>query len=141
MPISRSASRRGTLRRVSDILVASDADWLVDEIEAAVAGTHLLHRVKHGGDVVDAVAKIDPDLVLLDFQIGNMGGVAACLEVRQQQEAGRLNPNVVYLLLDREADVFLANQAGADGWLIKPLNAFSTLRAIDKALAACSESR
>ncbi|MEZ5166198.1 MAG: hypothetical protein R2695_06795 [Acidimicrobiales bacterium] len=39
------------------------------------------------------------------------------------------------LLLDREADVFLAREADADGWLIKPLDAFRTLRAVERALA------
>lgn len=126
---------------MSDILLATDADWLVDDIEAAVGGAHLIHRVRRGADVVPAVAELGPDLVLLDFQIGNMGGVAACLAVRQEEEVGRLEPSVVYLLLDREADTFLAKQAAADGWLVKPLNAFNTLRTIDKALAAPAESR
>jgi len=126
---------------VSNILLAADADWLVDDIEAAVGGAHLIHRVRHGADVVPAIAEIKPDLVLLDFQIGNMGGVAACLAVRQEEEAGRLDPSVVYLLLDREADVFLAGRAAPDGWMIKPLSAFNTLRTIDKALASPAESR
>ena len=126
---------------MSDVLLATDADWLVDDIEAAVGGAHLIHRVRNGADVVPAIAEINPDLVLLDLQIGNMGGIAACLAVRQEEEAGRLDPSVVYLLLDRDVDVFLANQAAADGWLVKPLNAFTTLRTIEKALAALAQSR
>ena len=124
-----------------DILLASDADSLVDDIEAALGGAHLIHRVWRGSDVVDAVAEFAPDLVLLDFQIGNMGGVAACLAVRQEEEAGRLEPSTVYLLLDREADTFLAKRAAADGWLVKPLRAFNTLRAIENALAVQTENR
>ena len=126
---------------MSDILLATDADWLVDDIEAAVGGAHLIHRVWRGADVVPAVAELNPDLVLLDSQTGNMGGVAACLAVRQEEEAGRLEPSVVYLLLDREADTFLAKRASADGWLVKPLNAFNTLRTINKALAVHTGSR
>ena len=126
---------------MSDILLATDADWLVDDIEAAVGGEHLIHRVRHGADVVPAIAELNPDLVMLDLQIGNMGGIAACLDVRQEEAAGRLEPTVVYLLLDREVDAFLANQAAADGWLVKPLNAFNTLRTINKALAAPAGSR
>ena len=33
------------------------------------------------------------------------------------------------MLLDRDADVFLARRSGADGWLVKPLDAFSLRRA------------
>ena len=141
LPEVPAGPARCTIRRVSDILLATDADWLVDDIEAAVGGAHLIHRVKRGADVVPAIEELDPDLVLLDLQIGNMGGVAACLAVRQEEEVGRLEPSIVYLLLDREADTFLAKQAAADGWLVKPLNAFNTLRTIEKALAAPAESR
>ena len=33
------------------------------------------------------------------------------------------------MLLDRQADVFLAQRSGADGWVVKPLDAFSLRRA------------
>lgn len=124
-----------TILPVSDILLATDADWLVDDIEAALGGAHLLHRVRAGVDVVPAIGLIDPDLVLLDLQIGNMGGVAACLAVRQEEESGRLDARPVMLLLDRDVDVFLAREAGADGSLIKPLDPFRVRRAVENALA------
>lgn len=63
-----------------------------------------------------------PDLVILDLQIGNMGGVATCLALKQEEGALRLGRRPVALLLDRHADVFLAREARADGWLIKPLD-------------------
>ena len=118
-----------------NILLATDADWLADDIEAAVAGAHIVQRVRAGVDVVPAAAELDPDLVLLDLQIGNMGGVAACLALRQEEEADRLPTRPVMLLLDREVDVFLAREAGADGWLVKPLDAFRVLRGVERALA------
>jgi len=121
---------------VTDILLATDSDALADEVEAAVAGTHLLHRVRAGVDVVPAIGEVDPGLVLLDLQIGNMGGVAACLAVRQREEMGDLDERPVLLLLDRDVDVFLAGEARADGHLVKPVDAFTILRAIDAALPA-----
>ena len=33
------------------------------------------------------------------------------------------------MLFDREADVFLASRAGAEGWLIKPLDSLRLARA------------
>ena len=33
------------------------------------------------------------------------------------------------MLLDRQADVFLARRSGADGWVVKPLDAFTLRRA------------
>ncbi len=120
---------------MTNILLATDSDALADEIEAAVAGTHILHRVRAGVDVVPAVEQVDPALVMLDLQIGNMGGVAACIAVRQREEVGDIDEQQIILLLDRDVDVFIAQEAGADSWLIKPLEPFATLRAIEAALS------
>ena len=120
---------------MTDILLATDADWLVDDVEAALGGAHLIHRVHAGVDVVPAIEEVDPALVLLDLQIGNMGGIAACLAVKQRVLMGDIEDRPVLLLLDREVDVFLAREAEADGWLVKPLDAFRTLRAVEQALA------
>ena len=120
---------------MTDILLATDADTILDEVEAAVAGAHTVHRVRSGADVVPAIGEVDPDIVLLDLQIGNMGGVAACLAVRHEEGDGRLEERPVLLLLDREVDVWLARQAQADGWLVKPLDAFRLLRAVERTLA------
>ena len=124
-----------TIRAVTNILLATDSDALADEVEAAVAGTHLLHRVRAGVDVVPAIGEVDPALVLLDLQIGNMGGVAACLAVRQREEMGDLDERPVLLLLDRDVDLFLANEARADGHLVKPLDAFAIMRAVESAIS------
>ena len=123
-----------TIRCVTNILLATDSDALTDEVEAAVAGTHVLHRVRAGVDVVPAIDEVDPALVLLDLQIGNMGGVAACLAVRQREEMGDLEERPVLLLLDRDVDLFLANEARADGHLVKPLDAFAIMRAVEAAI-------
>ena len=74
------------------------------------------------------------DLVVLDLQIGNMGGMATCMDIRLESGAGRLPDVGVLMLLDRSADVFLAQRSNADGWLIKPLDAFRLRRAADAIL-------
>jgi DNA-binding response OmpR family regulator len=58
-----------------------------------------------------------------------MGGMAACMDLRLEYGAGRLPDVAVLMLLDREADVFLARRSDADGWLVKPLDAFRLRRA------------
>jgi DNA-binding response OmpR family regulator len=117
-----------------NILLATDSDALLDEVEAAVAGTHLVSRVRNGVDVVPAINQVNPALVLLDLQIGNMGGIAACLAVRQREEMGDLDPRPVLLLLDRAVDTYLAQEARADGYLVKPLDAFTIMQTVDSLL-------
>jgi two-component system nitrate/nitrite response regulator NarL len=115
---------------VPTVLLATDADWIADEVEAALADddTDVL-RVRTGAEVVAVTADVEPDLEVLDLQIGNMGGMATCLALRLEEGAGRLPHVPILMLLDRTADVFLARRSEADGWLIKPLDAFRLRRA------------
>lgn len=112
------------------ILLATDADEVLDEVDAALAGdgTQVL-RVRAGHDVLPALHELDPVLLVLDMQIGNMGGAATALALRNEASGGRIDPPPVLMLLDRTADVFLATQAEADGWLVKPLDALRLRRA------------
>ena len=115
---------------VPRILLATDADWIHEEVDAAVAGDDLeVLRVRQGTDVLPAVRELGPDLVILDLQIGNMGGMAACMDLRLDQSVGRLEPVPVLMLLDRDVDAFLASRSDADGWLAKPLDAFRLRKA------------
>ena len=118
------------------ILLATDADWILDEVEAALVDDRLsVSRVRRGVDVVPAIVELQPALVMLDLQIGNMGGMAACVGIRHEQGMDRIGPLPVLMLLDRAADVFLAQRSQADGWLIKPLDAFRIRRATEALLA------
>ncbi len=92
-------------------------------------------RVRKGADVLPVIQAKNPDLVILDLQIGSMGGIATCIAIRQEEGALRLDERAVGLLLDREADVFLAGEAGADGWMVKPLDSLR-LRNMAKRLLA-----
>jgi len=121
---------------VPRILLATDADWIHEDVDAALAGDDIdVIRVSNGVDVRPAVQTEEPDLVVLDLQIGNMGGMATCMNLRLEEGGGRLGPQKVLMLLDRTADVFLARRSGADGWLLKPVDALRLRRAADAVLA------
>ncbi len=118
------------------VLVATDADEVFLAIDAALSSSNLeVHRVRSGRAVRAEVIAIDPELVVLDLQIGSMGGVAACLDLRNEEGSGRLELQNILILLDRDADVFLAERADADGWLIKPLDAGRIRRAAEALIA------
>ena len=125
---------------MTTVLLATDSDHLFNDVDAALASddTDVL-RVTAGSDVLPVCRSKSPDLVILDLQIGNMGGVATCLALKQEQAAGRLRACPVGLLLDRSVDAFLAQEAKADGWLIKPIDSLR-LRRMTTALLAGESS-
>ena len=118
-----------------DVLLVTDADWVAAQCEAALSGDHTLHRVRQGADTLEAIELVDPALVVLDLQVGNMGGMAACLAVRQEEDMGRLPRRPVIMLLDRDADEFLARRSTADAWLVKPIDPMALARLVASTLA------
>ncbi len=132
----RHPTSADTLATVSTVLVATAADHVHEEVVAALGGQRSFLRVEAGDGVLEAVRREDPDLVVLDLRIGNMGGMAACLDLRLEERAGRLSRQQVLMLLDREADVFLARRAEADAWTVKPLDPMALRRAAAEAAAS-----
>lgn len=112
------------------VLLAADADWLIDEVVAALSGPDTSFVVCREGRLVSGiVAERTPDLAVLDLQIGSMGGMAVTMSLRLDESAGTAPYVPVLILLDRHADVNLARRSDADGWLVKPLDPLRLKRA------------
>ena len=89
----------------------------------------------NGRLVAPAVAERTPDIAILDMQVGSMGGMAITMDLRLDHSSGAL-PNVpILMLLDREADVHMARRSGANGWIIKPLDALRLRKAVNAIVA------
>ena len=116
---------------MATIVVASDAPSVRAEVASALdePDTELI-EVSSGPEVAPAVDEHEPDLVVVDMQMGNMGAMAVCMELRLEASYGNLPEVPVLILLDRRADVFLAKRAGADGWVVKPLDPLRLRRAV-----------
>lgn len=105
------------------ILVAADARWVREQVRAALVGRgQEVIEVTRGQEVLQAVKEHDPDLVILDLNIGNMGGIAVAIDLHLEESGGRVEHVPILLLLDREADRFLAKRAGAEADLVKPVD-------------------
>ena len=106
------------------ILLATDAQWVLNEVHAALGTADTSFVVcRDGRDVSRAIKQRTPDLAVLDLQCGSMGAMAVTMDLRLDHSDGRSPLVPVLMLLDRIADVHLAKRSGADGWLVKPLDA------------------
>ncbi|HEU4842362.1 MAG TPA: hypothetical protein VFT09_13005, partial [Ilumatobacteraceae bacterium] len=99
------------------VLLATDADWLVSDVVAALGGPDTSFTVCSEGREVAATveAKVDAgedvDVAIFDLQIGSMGGMAVTMSMRLDESSGRLPHVPVLMLLDRIADVHLAKRS------------------------------
>jgi DNA-binding response OmpR family regulator len=114
-----------------DVLIVSDAASVREEVRSAIVDPDATVReIEQGRHLLAEVSDRVPDLAVIDLQIGNMGGMAACLELRLEESSDRLPHVPVLMLLDRRADVFLARRSQADGWIVKPLEPLRLGKAI-----------
>jgi len=121
---------------VTTILVAADAKWVRDLVKSACTspGQEVI-EVSRGQQVRDVVGDRKPALCILDMQIGNMGGLAVAIDLRLEGSAGRIPDTSILLLLDREADRFLAKRVDADAELVKPVDPGTLRRTVTELLA------
>ena len=127
---------------MTTILVAAEAKWVRDQVRSAFVGPgQQVVEVTRGQDVRAQVDELEPDLVVLDLQIGNMGGIAVAIDLRLEESGGRLPHARILLLLDRRDDAFIARRADVDLTLVKPVDAGVLRRAAAPLLAAAAAER
>lgn len=108
---------------MATVLIASDLASLRRELRNTLEGPDVeVEEASSGPEVLERVREGGVDLVLVDLQMGSMGAMAVCLDLRGEESYGGAEPVSVMMLLDRRADVFLARRSGADGFLVKPLD-------------------
>jgi DNA-binding response OmpR family regulator len=121
---------------VPSVLLVSDARTVLDDLRAALEdGETEIRELFSGAAVREEVAGDPPDLLVTDFQVGSMGAVAICLDLRLEESGARLPHVPVLMLLDRRADVFLAKRSSAEGYVVKPLDPIRVRRAAQSLLA------
>ena len=113
------------------VLLVSDSEWVKNDVKAALTlGGWELEEVDDPRRATERVAETKVDVVVVDLQVGSMGGMAVIRDIRASTDQ-ETRPRTV-LLLDRSADGFLARRALADVAVLKPFTAHE-LRAALKA--------
>ena len=101
------------------VLVVSDDERVRDE---ARFGFVPALEVELARDARDALSQMEtgvPAVVVIDIHTGSAGGFALCKDMDQDS---RLQDVPVLMLLERDQDVWLAKQAGAELIRTKPID-------------------
>ncbi len=123
------------------VLCVADEPWVRNRVHAALSSSE--YRILDHDDpetVADEVLDHSPDVVVVDLQVGTMGGMAVTRAIRDTVILERAPRPAVVMLLDRPADVFLARRAGAASWIVKPFEPAELRRVIAEAQVAVASA-
>lgn len=106
------------------ILLIADDEWVHNDVASALFDPS--HTLTVESDPHAAVGRAVEERfawAIIDLQVGSMGGMAVVRALRTAIAAGEIEDLGLILLLDRDADQFLAKRAGADAAIVKPFTA------------------
>jgi CheY-like chemotaxis protein len=120
-------------RRALTILLAEDnrVNQMVATALLKKAG-HTITLAETGTAVLEAVAKQDFDLVLMDVQMPEMDGIAATMAIRQSEKGTGKHLHIIAMTANAMiGDKEHCLQSGMDGYLAKPLSGKALYGAIE----------
>jgi DNA-binding NarL/FixJ family response regulator len=90
--------------------------------------TAVIGEATNGREAVELALSLEPDVVLLDLQMPDGGGLGAIRELSAQRSDIRI---LVVTLFDDDESVFTALKAGARGYVLKDADEAEMIRAIE----------
>ncbi|MGY5941252.1 response regulator [Stenotrophomonas forensis] len=101
------------------ILIVEDEPRLAAVLRDYLAAAGMVSEwVDDGGQVIDAFARYQPDLVLLDLMLPQRDGVDLCRELRASSDV----PVIMVTARVEEIDRLLGLEIGADDYICKPFS-------------------
>ena len=102
------------------ILVVDDEPWVVQSVRSYLEAAHF--EVLAAYDGREAVAQFDahsPDLIILDWMLPKMDGLAVAQHIRQRSKV----PIIMLTARVEEEDRITGLETGADDYIVKPFSA------------------
>ena len=104
------------------IVRAGIAGMLAHNDEIEVVG-----EAENGQEALDLIAKVHPDVLLIDLRMPVMDGPTL---IRELREDGNLIGILVLTTYETDADILRATEAGANGYLLKDITLEDLVQAI-----------
>jgi DNA-binding response OmpR family regulator len=118
-----------------NVLLVADAVWVVNDVRAALDEGHTITLLEDPRLAAETWLEDRHDAVLIDLQVESMGGMAVTRAIRDAAATSGVEHPPIVLLLDREADGFLAGRSGAAASVRKPFDTFELRDLLDGLMA------
>ena len=102
------------------VLVVSDDPLVREEMTYGFPAGIRIELVADSREAMAVMSDARPSVVVVDIQTGSAGGFSLARDMSQH---GRLKDVPICMLLERPQDEWLAKEAGASHFLIKPIGA------------------
>jgi diguanylate cyclase (GGDEF)-like protein len=103
------------------ILVIDDSPFFRGQLRIVLSSEYEVAEAGDGEEGIEMVKREKPDLVLLDGVLRGMSGFDVCRALRAS-ESNNLMPIVMITSSDRQEDILLGLELGADDYITKPFN-------------------
>lgn len=115
------------------LLIADDHALFRDSLRSLLEakGHEVVGEAKTGAEAIELTRSLDPDVVLMDLSMPGKGGLEATRELLEEDEDRRI---VVLTASTEDEDLFEALRAGAQGYLLKDLEADAFFDLLDGVL-------
>jgi len=108
----------GRLPTIEIVFVERDPHVRVLATQFLVDAGHRVHLALDGHEAIEKIRSHKPDLVLCEILVPKLDGLALCRQVKANPETR----HILVLVLSMLAANARAIEAGADGFLLKPLS-------------------
>jgi PleD family two-component response regulator len=107
---------------MAEILYADDDELFLEMVDSVLgAAGHTVRLVKDGARAMAEIRRAAPDLILLDYRMGEPDGFTVCREIKRDPKYGHIPVLILTAegLVDQRLEGF---DAGADDYLSKPFD-------------------
>lgn len=114
------------------VLIADDHALFRDSLRSLLEarGVEVVGEARNGREAVDLARRLAPDIVLMDLSMPELDGLAATRLISADLPAVKV---LVLTASDEDAKLFEAIKSGAQGYLLKNLNADEFFAMLDRA--------
>lgn len=119
------------------LVIADDESLIRMDIKEMLedAGHKVIGEGTNGRQAVNLAAELQPDLVIMDVKMPEMDGLTAAEEIFKK----KLAPVLLLTAFSQEDIVKKAGSCGVLGYLVKPINEYNLLPAIEIAVSRYRE--
>lgn len=122
-------------RLVPRLLVVDDEDGVRSLVVMTLGDDYEIAQASTAEEALGLARQYRPDLVLLDVMLPDMSGVEVC-RILKSDPATASTLVVMLSAKAQEADVAVAEGAGADGYFTKPFSPVALIRRVEQMLQA-----